>query len=95
MRCRVTYLGALTDLFGHHVMWHLRCEDGTCYLVSWVQFSPVCSFAANECACMAFLSDDKATFRSSREVACSHEPEPRDALAAVCKQLDLEMDGDL
>ena len=95
MKCRVTYLGASTDSLAHHMSWHLRCEDGACFLVSWAQFLPDnASFLAG-CMCLAFPSDAEGNLVSSLEVACSCEHGPYDALADICNQLGLEMDGDL
>lgn len=95
MRCRVTYLGASTDSLAHHMSWHLRCEDGACFIVSWAQFLPVNARFLNGCMCLAFQSDAEGSLVSDINVACSEEHGPYDALADICNQLGLEMDGDL
>ena len=45
--------------------------------------------------CLAFPSDAEGSLMSDLEVACSDEYCPCVALADICNQLGLEMDGDL
>ena len=93
MRCKVTYLGASTDSLAHHISWHLRCEDGACFIVSWAQFIPGNASFLEGCMCLAFPSDAEGNLVSSLDVACSYEHGPYDALADICELLGLETDG--